>query len=281
MQCLKPVVVKGQAVACGQCIACRVNRTDEWATRILHEARLHCQNVFVTFTYNAHFLPKPPSISKRELQTFFKRLRKAISPRKILYFACGEYGEIDGRPHYHAIIFGMDKTETKIFMDTWQKGFVYTGDVNMKTARYCAKYIQKILTGNMAEFYEDEGIEREFMLCSKRPAIGKLFATQYIEAWMEKGYIVIDGLRKAIPRYYLNQVDPTTRSIYANGREEKRFLDDIRKAKEAQLSYFEYTTQQAIKEKKEREGRELNLMAKLSLKKSEVDKYAKRKKHSR
>jgi hypothetical protein len=34
-----------------------------------------------------------------------KRLRKKYSHKKLSFYHCGEYGEKQGRPHYHAIIF--------------------------------------------------------------------------------------------------------------------------------------------------------------------------------
>jgi hypothetical protein len=43
---------------------------------------------------------------KRDLQLFFKRLRKAYPDVKLRYFACGKYGEQFARPHYHVILFG-------------------------------------------------------------------------------------------------------------------------------------------------------------------------------
>lgn len=72
------------------------------------ETSMHKQNMFITLTYDNNHIPADGSIDKRELQLFFKRLRKKINPIKIKYLACGEYGEKFGRPHYHACVCGVD-----------------------------------------------------------------------------------------------------------------------------------------------------------------------------
>ena len=88
---------------CGQCIGCRLARSSMWATRCVHEAQLHKQNCFITLTYNDDNLPYPPT-SIRPLQLFMKRLRKRFGAG-IRFYACGEYGEKFGRPHYHACLW--------------------------------------------------------------------------------------------------------------------------------------------------------------------------------
>ena len=45
-----------------------------------------------------------PTLSKDDLQKFFKRLRKNYG-KKVRYFACGEYGPKHYRPHYHLLFF--------------------------------------------------------------------------------------------------------------------------------------------------------------------------------
>lgn len=87
-------------------MACRINRRRGWAGRILLESMGYPASYFVTLTYAPPFLPladgRVPTLFKPDLQNFCKRLRKRFSFR---YFACGEYGETRGRPHYHLILF--------------------------------------------------------------------------------------------------------------------------------------------------------------------------------
>ena len=91
---------------CGKCLDCKLDYGRQWAIRCLHEKKMHERSCFITLTYDNNNLPNPPTVAKEELQKFFKRLRKKLVKEKIRYFACGEYGSQNFRPHYHAIIFG-------------------------------------------------------------------------------------------------------------------------------------------------------------------------------
>lgn len=49
-----------------------------------------------------------PYLRKRDVQLFLKRLRKQLSnfsDAKIRYYACGEYGPVHFRPHFHLLLF--------------------------------------------------------------------------------------------------------------------------------------------------------------------------------
>ena len=93
---------------CGTCIGCKVEKSRQWAIRCVHEASLHEDNCFLTLTFNEEHMPENRSINKRDLQLFFKRLRKRYPNKVIKYFACGEYGDERNRPHYHVILFNHD-----------------------------------------------------------------------------------------------------------------------------------------------------------------------------
>ena len=89
-------------VPCGTCIGCRLDRAREWAIRCYHESKCHVFNSFITLTYSDEKLPPRSELVKSDLQKFFKRLRdKGYVFR---YFACGEYGPLHGRPHYHLLL---------------------------------------------------------------------------------------------------------------------------------------------------------------------------------
>ena len=179
---------------CGQCIGCRLERSRQWATRCMHEAQLHEENMFLTLTYDDEHLPR--SISKREMQLFLKRLRKSLPSKKISYVYCGEYGDKTQRPHYHALIFGHRFDDCKIHSKTkngqylytseklqnlWQKGHCLIGSVTFESAAYVARYCLKKITGKNAdkayerldpqtgEIYQ---ITPEFFQPSLKPAIG-------------------------------------------------------------------------------------------------------------
>lgn len=184
-------------VPCGQCIGCRFNRAENWATRMMHEAQLHEHNSFLTLTYANDNLPPDGSLAPRDVTLFLKKLRKALCGKKILYYYCGEYGEEFSRPHYHVALFGHDfsadrvphyKTDSgyqvhrsPLLEKLWTHGHSDIGDLTYDSARYVAGYIQKKVNGKKAkEHYkklnpqtgEVHYVHPEFARMSRRPAIG-------------------------------------------------------------------------------------------------------------
>lgn len=227
MQCLNPVRITknldpkeypdGLSVPCGQCRACRISKRREWSMRMLHESSCHDDAIFVTLTYDDNHLPPYASLQKRELQKFFKRLRRDLPDhRKIKYFACGEYGPQTERPHYHMIIFGLSlKTEDKVLvMDNWpfcdwnnpyivKKSF---GLAEPKSIQYVAQYIDDKLNGDLGkEFYENKGREPVFKVMSL--GIGKQFALKNADQIREQKHLTVNGIPMSIPRYYVDLLD--------------------------------------------------------------------------
>lgn len=188
------MVLKGNAVACGRCIACRVLRRRTWTSRILLESFEHADNTFLTLTYNDEHLPEDQSVDPAELKRFLMRLRKSYG-KPIRYFAVGEYGEKSQRPHYHAILFGYPNCErgrTEINQRTgkccsscdrvaaaWRDdnrlplGHIMLAEVNPQTAQYCAGYVVKKLTKDGDP--ELGGRHPEFARMSNRPGLGCTF----------------------------------------------------------------------------------------------------------
>lgn len=161
---------------CGQCLPCRINRRRQWMVRQVLESYGHEENCFVTLTYDEEHLPEGNGLSKRDVQLFLKKLRKAYYPRPIRFFACGEYGPATRRPHYHLSLFGLSSSSFDTYhcrpcewhvARCWAKGFVSVGDFTAETAQYVAGYVVKKI--------EDRHIQHpvpEFALMSRRPGIG-------------------------------------------------------------------------------------------------------------
>lgn len=144
----------GLLLPCGQCIGCRLQRSADWATRCIHEAKTHNANCWLTLTYDDEHLPDKyftglihprtgrkiysGSLNKQDVQKFFRRLRKAFAWLKplatatrsdykaIRYYYGGEYGEKYGRPHYHICLFGIDFQDKKHADTTAQDYKLYT-----------------------------------------------------------------------------------------------------------------------------------------------------------
>lgn len=200
---------------CGRCTGCRLEHSRQWAMRCMHEKRLHGQSSFVTLTFDRKHLPANGSVDKRMLQLFMKRLRKAL-PVKIRFYACGEYGEQFGRPHYHLIIFGFDfpdkiflkksKTGEDLFYSpalamVWKYGTNVIGDVTFDSAAYVARYIMKKITGApAADHYQ--GRVPEFTVMSRKPGIGKGWYELYGSETYLHDSVIFKGREMRPPRYY-------------------------------------------------------------------------------
>lgn len=171
MLCKKPHQVSmHQYVGCGQCLFCRINRSRIWTHRIMLESMMHDASAFVTLTYNSEQFPEDASLRPRDLGLFWKRIRKYVPVR---YYACGEYGNYNVNPHYHACVFGIDAGDQDLVEKCWPHGFVFAGDVTKDSARYITKYITKALT--VSNPHNDKilcGRYPEFSRMSNRPGIG-------------------------------------------------------------------------------------------------------------
>ncbi|WNK14765.1 MAG: replication initiator protein [Microvirus sp.] len=64
---------------CGQCVGCRLDRSNAWAHRCWHEAQLHQDNAFITLTYDEQHLPENNQLVYRDWQLFMKKLRAKTS----------------------------------------------------------------------------------------------------------------------------------------------------------------------------------------------------------
>lgn len=206
----------GLLVPCGICIQCRLERRELWVTRLLHESLKWDSAIFLTLTYDDDHVPYlndndnsdlNQTLRKKDLQNFFKRLRKNSSGRKIKYFACGDYGGDTGRPHYHAIIFGFSnsKEDREIIKASWaycqweNLGKGTFGTVNQKSIRYVVSYIERVIKGKWeVEAYGE--CERPFNIVSQ--GMGKDYAIQNKETLEENNYVSIQGKKKSVPRYY-------------------------------------------------------------------------------
>lgn len=163
---------------CGKCKACRISYREEWVGRLILESLAHPSTAFVTLTYSPENLPVTASVSVREAQLWQKRLRQLISDN-LRFFTVGEYGEKFGRPHYHALVFGMPPYlgEPIELQKSWPAGFVKQSQFTVSRARYVAKYTMKALESRKS--YSD-GRVSEFAIMSLRPALGHIFTAKVV-----------------------------------------------------------------------------------------------------
>lgn len=234
---------------CSRCIGCKLERSRQWAVRLLHENKQHERSSFITLTYSEAHLPKDGSLNLKHFQDFMKRLRKLEGSNKIRFFHAGEYGEKRGRPHYHAIIFGQDfkadAYETKLtdLGDTtwksktldqlWPFGSNYVGDVTFESAAYVARYITKKITGRQAyatgcyekvNYFTGEVFELkpEYATMSRRPGIGALHFKKYHADIYPSDQCVVRGHPSKPPKFYdklLEKSDPESYLLLKEQRE--------------------------------------------------------------
>lgn len=281
MQCTKPIMLPdmGMYVPCGSCAHCRRQRAIEWKTRLIHESAYHDDAVFVTLTYDPEAIPEDFDLDKAVAQRWLKRVRKALGERRIRYYLVGEYGEKRGRPHYHAIVFGMKacgecwscgphygpdtpKGDCEVLRDSWSNGFVDVGNVCPTTIGYVTGYIQKALYTP-----ELKGRVRPFSLMSQ--GLGREYVNEYREQLVSMRGVTINGKEVGLPKYYRKKLpEITTEMLLEDGREERERLRD---------HYFERygvpfqnaAVNAAVK--RSRVQRERNLKAEVNLKERSVD----------
>lgn len=202
---------------CGNCIGCKLERSRQWAARCVHEASLYERNCFLTLTYSPENLPMDESLDHTEFQRFMKRLRKHFGANKenpIRYFHAGEYGDLKGRPHYHAIIFNLD-FEDKVLYEfgenptytsptltkIWGLGLAVIGAVTFQSAAYVARYCLKKITGEKAEEHY-QGRKPEYTTMSRRPGIGAGWFDKWKGDIFPSDNLVVKGVCMRPPRFY-------------------------------------------------------------------------------
>jgi hypothetical protein len=236
-------------VPCGQCIGCRLERSRQWAIRLTHEAQLHTEKCFVTLTYDDDHLPPGGTLVKAHFQSFMKRLRKRFPDRPIRFFHCGEYGETTWRPHYHAIIFGLEflqdrKQYTKnqqghitytsqTLDDLWGMGKCQIGGFSFDSAAYVARYVVKKVNGDKAVSHyrrldPDTGeifdLLPEYVTMSLKPGIGSAWFDKFKSDVFPRDQVVIRGKAMQPPRRYtilLEKADPRAHQLLKWSRQAK------------------------------------------------------------
>lgn len=215
-RCIYPITLgdkeglkKHKVVPCGKCVPCKRRRQAGWSFRLMQEAQHSFSAVFLTLTYADEHLTYGdtwPTLVKRDFQLFMKRLRKEHhkkSDKKLVYYACGEYGESTYRPHYHAILFNLrpDMLFDARLSEIWKLGNVRVDPCNIKTIQYVSKYVMK-------SDKKPDDVEPEFSLMSR--GIGKGYLTDAVKKYYKQNqlpYVVWkDGQKMTMPRYYKERI---------------------------------------------------------------------------
>lgn len=220
-------------LSCGRCGGCRARRVRDKAIRSYHESLLHrraagralvSNNCFITLTYDDSTLPPHSSLDHSHWQNFAKKFRRDVGPFR--YLMCGEYGGKTHRPHYHAVLFGMDfHADRKIWKqdgkkiewrsptleELWPHGFSSLAPMNFATASYVAGYVvKKMRNANFEEAHAIYGKgpepifvkKPEYTQASKVPGLGADFFKKYWHEIYPRDRVRIEGKEYMPPKFY-------------------------------------------------------------------------------
>lgn len=245
------------AVPCGSCLGCKKERARQWAVRLMHENQLHDASAFVTLTYNDAHLPPGGTLVKRDLQLFFKRLRKHYE-KPIRYFACGEYGDQTNRPHYHAIVFNLSLDDRVRLAGSdnlyrsprleklWPQGNSSFGSVSFASCSYVASYCVKKVSGKNAAAHYGARLP-EFALMSRGGRQGKGLAHEWLLRFNADVYpsdeVISSGRPAKPPRFYDKHFERINPELHQETKRER-----LLKALEPQIQANSTTARLLVRE---------------------------------
>lgn len=218
-------------IGCGRCLGCRLRNREGWKVRLMDEASLHECNSFVTLTYAPQNLPPHGSLRYADVQGFLKRLRRRIEPLQVRFYCRPEYGPTTFLPHYHLSLHGFDFPDRRLWRttdadcpsyvsdlltETWGLGHCECSDLTPQSCGYVANHnVDKLdFVGLPDDFYEwidpETGEvftrERDLPRMSNRPGIGAGWIERFESDVFPHGYVVRQGRKMAVPRYYKNRL---------------------------------------------------------------------------
>lgn len=200
-------------------------KQQEWCFRIDQEIKFSDIAFFVTLTYNNDnliFADDEPCLYKRHLQLHFKRLRKALEPRSLKYYAVGEYGDHGnevtpyGRPHFHYILFYRGKCDRfklmNLIKDNWPYG--------QETRVYPVNGAQGYVTKYILKFDRREHMVPPFSMISHGIGIGYLSDAmiKYHRDNLINYAIKPGGYKVKLPRYYQDKIFTTYQRLLMKKR---------------------------------------------------------------
>jgi hypothetical protein len=224
-------------------------------------------NCFLTLTYRDEHLPQDNSLDYSHFQRFMKRVRARFNVR-VRFYMCGEYGELENRPHFHAILFGLDFLDkvhyrtlpsgyrlyrSPVLESLWPYGFSSIGSVTFQSAGYVARYCTKKVTGRLAvHHYTDPttGVIRtsEFSHMSLKPGIGANWLSRFGLSDVDaQGRVVVNGVKANAPRYYAKLIEKYDPDVHRwNDVQTFRELDSVSRA--GDNTYERLAVKEAVQE---------------------------------
>lgn len=177
-------------VACRQCWRCKRNRVNDYVARAMAESSTSVATCAITLTYAPRNDLADKLLTPRHFQLFMKQLRRA--GHLVRYLVVGEYGDLKGRAHFHALLFfshleqktevpfynpsfrfasspsapfsGLIPNKDMVHIREWPHGHVKCDwSADERSARYVCKYLLSENKNNC------------WFSLSKKPALGSAF----------------------------------------------------------------------------------------------------------
>lgn len=222
---------------CRKCLACRLNMAREKAIKAWHESKIN-PGIFLTLTYDEQHLESPRLIYPH-FQNFMKSLRQSVTQHLIKpesdatdeehdaykeaidklyipYIVCGEYGDKNKRPHWHALLFNYRPSDEKYkytnehkdkvytsekISQFWGKGSCEYGEISMDSAGYVARYAAKKLAHGRDQDHDYHPLFKY----SQRRFVGRSWIERYYKHTFTQGHITLaNGEKASVPRSYVD-----------------------------------------------------------------------------
>lgn len=220
-------------IGCGKCFPCSVSRPSSMAVRMYLESLCYRETIFVTPTYSPEHLPPDGELVERHMALFRKNVRQKIRRDSSLNVVGGwrvkcvyamERGEQRGRPHGHAILYGLwpgdakpygkDGMFTSEFLnECWgHRGQVLFGPANSGSFEYVARYTLKAngQSGDVPVVVDPStGELRELRKPFARysPGIGLSWFQRFGGSiGLGRDYVVVNGQKRSVPRYFMDKL---------------------------------------------------------------------------
>lgn len=229
-------------VPCGKCFDCLRHKQNDWTIRILSQFKKFGYGIFFTLTYNNDSVPCVVdsdsgclyhSVCKSHIQGWLKRFRSRCYRKhgkdfRLSYFITSEYGPRTLRPHYHGLIFGVDKFDFIEFaLNDWQSNYGFTSfnvipcNLASASARYVSKYCSKgffenplisqkiveptfhLVSKHFGESYVDDMASWHLGLDKRQDNLFKLDKYKILG---ERQNIRINGFSYRMPRYLKEKI---------------------------------------------------------------------------
>lgn len=176
----------GKIAACRKCWQCIDVYKSDWAGRCIAESKVSEDSYAVTLTYREN----EDNEIRAALLTYIdvqRALKAAHKKQRIRYLVAGEYGDLKGRSHWHALLFWNERyaarpraeqLEDRIIHEIWDHGTTFWEKPNYRNTRYVTEYMQKRM---------DEPSQQCMFRMSKKPPLGYSYFVELAHRYVDAG----------------------------------------------------------------------------------------------